>query len=103
MTTAATFETLPTYVGDRAVPMAWRLCLCLPQAELEVALPSGFGSRWVSTDGMKIGPWAPLRLWAALFYPLMRLIEMVPGDILTVCGAHDRLSLRIWAEVREVQ
>ena len=33
-----------------------------------------------------------------MFYPLMRPIEMALGDELTVCGAHDRLSLRIWAD-----
>jgi type II protein arginine methyltransferase len=37
--------------------------------------------------------------WAVLFYPLRRVIEMASGTELTVCGAHDRLSLRLWAEV----
>jgi type III protein arginine methyltransferase len=36
----------------------------------------------------------------ARFYPLIRPIELASGDFLTVCGAHDRLSLRIWAEIR---
>jgi type II protein arginine methyltransferase len=36
--------------------------------------------------------------WAALFYPLRSPIDMAAGDTLTVYGAHDRLSLRIWAE-----
>jgi SAM-dependent methyltransferase len=39
----------------------------------------------------------------ATFYPLMRPIEMASGDTLTVCGSHDRQSLRIWGEVREMQ
>jgi len=38
-----------------------------------------------------------------MFYPLQRPIEMAPGDTLKVCGAHGRLSLRIWTEVPEVQ
>jgi protein arginine N-methyltransferase 7 len=38
-----------------------------------------------------------------MFYPLQRPIEMAPGDTLKVRGSHDRLSLRIWAEVPEVQ
>jgi hypothetical protein len=33
-----------------------------------------------------------------LFFPLMQSIELKPGDALEVCGAHDRRSLRIWAE-----
>ena len=37
------------------------------------------------------------------FYPFMRPIEAAPGANLIVCGAHDRLSLRIWAEVADVQ
>ena len=41
--------------------------------------------------------------WAALSYPPMQPIEMALGDTLTVCGAHDRLSLPIRAEVPEVQ
>ena len=41
--------------------------------------------------------------WDVLFYPLQRPIEMAAGDKLTVCGAHDRLSLRIWAEAPEVR
>jgi type II protein arginine methyltransferase len=41
--------------------------------------------------------------WAVLFYPLQRPIEMVAGNILTVRGAHDRFSLRIWAEPSEVR
>jgi hypothetical protein len=40
--------------------------------------------------------------WAVLFYPLKQPIELALGDRLTVCGAHDRLSLRIWVEVPEV-
>ena len=39
----------------------------------------------------------------AMFYPIMQPIEMTSGDNLTVCGAHDRQSLRIWAEVFEVK
>jgi type II protein arginine methyltransferase len=41
--------------------------------------------------------------WAVLFYPLQRPIEMAADDKLTVRGAHDRLSLRIWAEAPEVR
>jgi protein arginine N-methyltransferase 7 len=37
------------------------------------------------------------------FYPFMRPIEASPGSNLTVCGAHDRLSLRIWADVAKVR
>jgi type II protein arginine methyltransferase len=37
--------------------------------------------------------------WAVLFHPLRQVIEMASGTELTVGGAHDRLSLRIWAEV----
>jgi type II protein arginine methyltransferase len=40
--------------------------------------------------------------WAMLFYPLRRLVEMAPGAELTVRGAHDRFSLRIWAELDQV-
>jgi hypothetical protein len=40
--------------------------------------------------------------FAALFYPLQRPVELATGDTLTVCGAHDRLSLCIWAEVLEL-
>jgi type III protein arginine methyltransferase len=41
--------------------------------------------------------------FAVMFYPLQRPVEMAPGDTSKVCGAHDRLSLRIWAEALEVQ
>ena len=41
--------------------------------------------------------------WAALFYPLMRPIDMAKGGTLTVCGSHDRLSLRIWAQLPEAE
>ena len=41
--------------------------------------------------------------FAVVFYPLRRPIEMTPGDKLTVCGAHDRLRPRIWAEPAEVR
>jgi hypothetical protein len=37
------------------------------------------------------------------FYPLMRPIEMAPGDTLTVCGSHDRQSIRIWGEIGEME
>jgi Transglutaminase-like superfamily len=40
--------------------------------------------------------------FAALFYPLQRPVELATGDTLTVCGAHDRLSLCIWAEAGAV-
>lgn len=32
------------------------------------------------------------------FYPFMWPIEAAPGASVTVCGAHDRLLLRIWAD-----
>jgi type II protein arginine methyltransferase len=35
--------------------------------------------------------------WSVRFFPLMRPIKMAPGDVLTVCGDHDRQSLRVWA------
>jgi type II protein arginine methyltransferase len=38
-----------------------------------------------------------------MFYPLLRPLEMTAGDTLTICGSHDRLSLRIWADVLAVQ
>jgi hypothetical protein len=34
---------------------------------------------------------------------LSQPIEMSGGDTLTVCGSHDRLSLRIWAEAPQAQ
>lgn len=36
--------------------------------------------------------------FGVVFYPLKRPIEMAPGAKLTVSGAHDRQSLRIWAD-----
>jgi type III protein arginine methyltransferase len=39
--------------------------------------------------------------FAAMFYPIWRLIEAAPRDMVTVWGAHDRLSFRIWAEIPE--
>lgn len=39
--------------------------------------------------------------WAILFYPLQRPIEVEAADKLTVCGEHDRQSLRIWANLRQ--
>jgi len=39
----------------------------------------------------------------AMFYPLTRPIEMAAGDTCTVYGAHDRLSLRIWAGASDVR
>jgi type III protein arginine methyltransferase len=39
--------------------------------------------------------------FAAVFYPFRRPIETTPGDTVTVCGAHDRVSLCIWAESRD--
>jgi type II protein arginine methyltransferase len=39
----------------------------------------------------------------ALFYPLRHPIAMAAGGTRTIYGAHDRLSLRIWADDREVQ
>jgi type II protein arginine methyltransferase len=37
--------------------------------------------------------------WSVRFFPLMRPFEMAPGDKLTVCGDHDRQSLRVWADL----
>src|SRR5262249_14653647 len=37
--------------------------------------------------------------FSAMFYPLKEPIKMTAGDTCIVYGAHDRLSLRIWAEV----
>jgi len=37
--------------------------------------------------------------FAALFYPLPRPIELSPGEMITLCSTHDRLSLDVWAEV----
>jgi type II protein arginine methyltransferase len=42
-----------------------------------------------------VGPTAS----AVMFHPLVRPIEPARGEIVTVCGAHDRASLSIWAEV----
>jgi type II protein arginine methyltransferase len=36
--------------------------------------------------------------WAVLFYPLARAIDPRPGQSVMVRGAHDRQTLRIWAE-----
>ena len=41
--------------------------------------------------------------FSAMFYPMRQPIEMAAGDTCIVYGAHDRLSLRIWAEAPEVQ
>jgi hypothetical protein len=38
-------------------------------------------------------------IFGVVFYPLRKPIKMAPGANLLVCGAHDRHSLRIWAEV----
>jgi protein-L-isoaspartate O-methyltransferase len=38
-----------------------------------------------------------------MFYPLLRPMEMTAGDTLRICGSHDRLSLRIWADVRPIR
>lgn len=38
--------------------------------------------------------------WGVLFYPFARPIDTAPGEFLTVSGAHDRVSLRVWGEIR---
>ena len=38
--------------------------------------------------------------WAVLFYPLTRAIEPEAGAEVTVSGAHDRQTLRVWADIR---
>ena len=38
--------------------------------------------------------------WAVFFYPLTRAIESQAGDEVTVCGAHDRQTLRVWSDIR---
>ena len=38
--------------------------------------------------------------WAVLFYPLMEAIDPAPGTAITVFGAHDRQTLRVWAASR---
>jgi type II protein arginine methyltransferase len=40
--------------------------------------------------------------WDVLFYPLMRPTECAAGEIFTVHGAHDRATLRVWAEVPQL-
>src|SRR5262245_45061497 len=42
---------------------------------------------------------ATVSAYGVLFYPLTRSIEMEPGRRLTVHGAHDRASLRVWAQM----
>jgi type II protein arginine methyltransferase len=37
--------------------------------------------------------------FAAMFYPLTQAVDLGAGDPIDVCSSHDRLSLRIWAEV----
>jgi protein arginine N-methyltransferase 7 len=37
------------------------------------------------------------------FYPFRRPSEVSPGASVTVCGAHDRMLLRIWADVADAQ
>jgi type III protein arginine methyltransferase len=39
--------------------------------------------------------------WVVLFYPLRQVIKVDPGAELTVRGAHDRFSLRVWAELNQ--
>jgi type II protein arginine methyltransferase len=40
--------------------------------------------------------------FAVVFHPLRRPIEMAPGAKLTVVGAHDRQSIRIWAQAPQM-
>jgi type II protein arginine methyltransferase len=36
--------------------------------------------------------------WACLFYPVHPSLDLSPGRGIRLCGAHDRLTLRVWAE-----
>jgi type III protein arginine methyltransferase len=83
-----------------------------PEARTAVALSSAGGSvngivQWVGFEMDEEGWYENLprvgaiSAFAALFYPLRRPVELAAGDTLTVCGTHDRLSLRIWAEALE--
>jgi hypothetical protein len=85
-----------------------------PEARAAVSLCSEAGPvngivQWVRFETDEEGWYenAPcvgvISAFAAVFYPLRRSMEMAPGDTLTVCGSHDRQSLRIWGEVREMQ
>jgi len=38
-----------------------------------------------------------------MFYPIMRPLETLPGNTVTVAGAHDRWSVRIWVEDQEAR
>jgi type II protein arginine methyltransferase len=44
---------------------------------------------------------AAISAFAAMFYSLWRPLRTAPGDTVIVSGAHDRLSLRIWADSLE--
>jgi type III protein arginine methyltransferase len=84
-----------------------------PEARAAVALSSAGGSvngivQWVGFELDEEGWYenmprvGAISAFGPLFYPLQRPVELAAGDTLMVCGAHDRLSLRIWAEVPEV-
>jgi type II protein arginine methyltransferase len=85
-----------------------------PEARAAVSLCSEGGSvngivQWLrfeidaATEYENIPCTGTTSAFGAVFYPLKRSIEIAPGDMLTVCGSHDRQSIRIWAEDREIQ
>ena len=80
-----------------------------PQARASVSLPASGGLvngilQWLRFEMDDEGLYENLPVsgaisaFAVVFYPLRRPMEILPGTKLTVCGAHDRQSLRVWAE-----
>jgi len=83
-----------------------------PEARASVSLSAAGGrvngiAQWVCFEMDAEGRYENLpsvgtsSAFAVVFYPLRRPIQMAPGEKVTVGGAHDRLSLRIWVEVPE--
>jgi type II protein arginine methyltransferase len=80
-----------------------------PTGKAEVSLSASGGrvggvAQWIRLDMDEHG-WYENRpavdttsCWDALFYPLPKWIELHAGDKVIVRGAHDRESLRIWAQ-----
>jgi type II protein arginine methyltransferase len=80
-----------------------------PEGRASISLTADGGpvngvAQWIALEMDEVGryenrPESGRRsAWAVLFYPMAHAIEPGPGQKVAVRGAHDRQSLRVWAE-----
>jgi type III protein arginine methyltransferase len=85
-----------------------------PEAQASVSLPASGGlvngiAQWLRFElgddvcYENLPSEGAYSVFAVIFHPLKRPIETVPGADLLICGAHDRHSIRIWAEVLQAK